>query len=175
MVAASVRAEYERVIAAADPAAVIVTTASGGEMAGCLVTFNSPCSIEPPRYAVWLSHRNHTYRVALRADTLLVHMLTREDLPTAEFFGGVSGMREDKFSRIPWRDYDGIPLLNVSGGWLRGRVLSRIPTDGDHTCFVLSPVAVGGGGGDGRPLRMSDLGHITPGQPPGEPGSPPVS
>jgi flavin reductase (DIM6/NTAB) family NADH-FMN oxidoreductase RutF len=170
VVEAAISGEYERVIAPVDPAAVIVTTASGGELAGCVVTFNSPCSIKPPRYAVWLSHRNHTYHVALRADTLLVHMLTHEDLPMAEFFGGVSGMREDKFSKIPWTDYDGLPLLNVSGGWLRGRVLSRIPTDGDHTCFVLSPTAAGGAGGNGQQLRMSDLSHITPGQPAGEPG-----
>lgn len=166
---ATSRDEYERVIAPVDPAAVIVTTASGGELAGCLVTFNSPCSIEPPMYAVWLSHRNHTHRVALRAGTLIVHMLTQRDLPLAEFFGGVSGMREDKFATIPWRDCDGIPLLNVSGGWLRGRVLSRIPAGGDHTCFVLSPMETGAGE-HGRPLRLSDVQHITPGQPAGEPG-----
>ena len=151
------------------PIAVIVTCASGGDNAGCLVTFSAPCSIEPPRYAVWLSHRNHTYRVALRADELMVHMLTRADLSLAELFGGVSGMHEDKFARVPWSDC-GVPLLSVSGGWLRGRIVSRVPgreeMGGDHTCFVLEPVAAGGGGG--KPLRLSDVQHIDPGQSGGE-------
>jgi flavin reductase (DIM6/NTAB) family NADH-FMN oxidoreductase RutF len=172
MTAQPIKDAYEQVIAPVDPIAVIVTCASREERAGCLVTFNAPCSIEPPRYAVWLSHRNHTYRVALGADELIVHMLTHADLPLAEFFGGVSGMREDKFARVPWTDRGGLPLLGVTGGWLRGRILSRVPgreeTGGDHTCFVLEPTAAEGGTGDGRPLRLSDVHHIRPGQSGGE-------
>jgi flavin reductase (DIM6/NTAB) family NADH-FMN oxidoreductase RutF len=163
---------YQRVIEPVDPVAVIVTCAGGGHRAGCLVTFNAPCSIEPPRYAVWLSHRNYTYRVALTASELVVHVLTHADLPLAELFGGVSGMNEDKFARVPWSDCSGAPLLRVSGGWLRGRILSRGPgreeTGGDHTCFVLAPTAAGGGRGSSRPLRLSDVRHIRPGQPGGE-------
>ncbi len=173
MTAQGAEEAYERVIEPVDPVAVIVTCASGGERAGCLVTFNSPCSIDPPRYAVWLSHRNHTFRVALGAGELIVHMLTHADLPLAEFFGGVSGMDEDKFARVPWSDCGGTPLLRVTGGWLRGRILSRVPgreeTGGDHTCFVLAPVAAECGGGSGRPLRLSDVHHIQPGQAGGEP------
>ena len=105
-----------------------MTCASGGDRAGCLVTFSGPCSIEPPRYAVWLSHRNRTCQVALRSAELVVHMLTRDDLPLAEYFGGVSGMDEDKFTRVPWSD-----------------------------C----------GNGGSRALRMSDVQHISPGQPAG--------
>lgn len=165
---------YERVIERVDPVAVIVTCASGGDKAGCLVTFSAPCSVEPLRYAVWLSHRNHTYRVALGADQLIVHLLTPADLPLAELFGGVSGMREDKFARVPWSDHGGTPRLRVSGGWLAGRVLSRVPgreeMGGDHTCFVLEPTAIGDGdgAGSGGPLRASGVRHVPPGQPGGE-------
>lgn len=163
---------YERVIEPVDPVAVIVTCASGGDKAGCLVTFSVPCSIDPPRYAVWLSHRNHTYRVALEADELIVHMLTHADLPLAELFGGVSGMSEDKFARVPCSDHGGTPLLPVGGGWLAGRILSRVPgqqeTGGDHTCFVLAPTAAEDVNRSGRPLRLSDVRHIQPGQPGGE-------
>jgi flavin reductase (DIM6/NTAB) family NADH-FMN oxidoreductase RutF len=170
----TIKDAYERVIEPVDPPAVIVTCASGGNRAGCLVTFNAPCSIEPPRYAVWLSHRNQTYRVALEADELIVHMLTDADLPLAEFFGGVSGMTEDKFARVPWTDRGGTPLLRgASGGWLRGRILSRGPgreeMGGDHSCFVLAPTAAeGSGSGTGRLLRQSDVQHIQPGQHGGE-------
>jgi flavin reductase (DIM6/NTAB) family NADH-FMN oxidoreductase RutF len=172
MTAQALKDAYERVIGPVDPAAVIVTCASGGDKAGCLVTYNVPCSVEPPRYAVWLAHRNHTYRVALSADELIVHMLTPADLPLAELFGGVSGMREDKFARVPWTDQGGLPLLETGGGWLRGRILSRVPgreeTGGDHTCFVLEPTAADGGGRDGALLRHSDVRYIHPGQPGGE-------
>ena len=170
----AIKDAYERVTGPADPVAVIVTCASGADRAGCLVTFSAPCSVDPPRYAVWLSHRNHTYRVALGAGELIVHMLTPADLPLAELFGGVSGMEEDKFARVPYSDQAGPPLLRVSGGWLAGRILSRGPgreeTGGDHTCFILEPTAPGGGGGSGgsRPLRLSDVNHIMPGQPGGE-------
>jgi flavin reductase (DIM6/NTAB) family NADH-FMN oxidoreductase RutF len=163
---------YERVTGLVDPVAVIVTCASGADRAGCLVTFSGPCSVDPPRYAAWLSHRNHTYRVALSADELIVHMLTRADLPLAELFGGVSGAAEDKFARVPWSDRAGTPLLRAGGGWLAGRILIRGPgreeTGGDHTCFVLEPTAAGGGSGSGGPLRLSDVNHIKPGQPGGE-------
>ena len=117
---------------------------------------------------MWLSHRNRTYQVALRAAELVVHLVTRDDLPLAEYFGGVSGADEDKFARVQWSDCGGTPLLHASGGWLRGRILSRGPgrdeTGGDHTCFVLAPVAAGTRNGDSRPLRMSDVRHISPGQ-----------
>ncbi len=100
-----------------------------------------------------------------------MHLLTRDDLPLAEYFGGVSGINEDKFARVPWSDCGGTPLLDVSGGWLRGRILSRGPgreeTGGDHTCFVLAPVAAGSANASGRALRMSDARHISPGQPAG--------
>ncbi len=133
------------------------------------MTFSGPCSIDPPRYAVWLSHRNHTYSVALGADKLIVHMLTHADLALAEFFGGVSGVYEDKFAQVPWSDCGGAPLLEVSGGWLCGHILSLGPgreeTGGDHTCFVLAPIAAGGGSGNSRLLRLSDVRHIRPGQP----------
>src|SRR5262249_7237543 len=102
---------------------------------------------------------------------LIVHMLTREDLPLAELFGAVSGMNEDKFTRVPWTDSGGTPLLSTGGGWLRGRIRSRVPgreeTGGDHTCFVLEPTAAGGGTGK-QPLRLTDVYHIRPGQPGGE-------
>lgn len=166
------RDAYQQVIEPADPVAVIVTCVSDGAMAGCLVTFSGPCSVEPPRYAVWLSHRNHTYRIALRADELIVHLLTPADLPLAELFGGISGRREDKFARLPGYDQNAAPQLDTGGGWLRGRILSRAPgrpeTGGDHTCFVLEPTAAAGHGGGTRPLRLSDVRHIQPGQPGGE-------
>ena len=53
----------------------IVTVAASGELAGCLVGFTTQCSIDPPRFLVCLSVKNRTYRVAKRADALVVHLL----------------------------------------------------------------------------------------------------
>jgi flavin reductase (DIM6/NTAB) family NADH-FMN oxidoreductase RutF len=39
----------------------IVTVGDGARRAGCLVGFAAQCSIDPPRFMVWLSKKNHTY------------------------------------------------------------------------------------------------------------------
>jgi flavin reductase (DIM6/NTAB) family NADH-FMN oxidoreductase RutF len=59
----------------------IVTVHAGGERAGCLVSFATQTSIHPPRFMVCLSHRNHTYHVAVRhrARMLAVHFLGEGD------------------------------------------------------------------------------------------------
>ena len=62
-----------------DAPLVVVTAASGDQRAGCVVGFHSQCSIEPPRYAVWLSKANRTYRVALFATHVALHVLGTED------------------------------------------------------------------------------------------------
>src|SRR5947208_16793782 len=79
---------FDRLVAAANAAMVVVTTVSGdGERSGCLVGFHSQCSIDPRQYAVWISRENHTFRVARQADALAVHFLAQGDLDVAELFG----------------------------------------------------------------------------------------
>jgi flavin reductase (DIM6/NTAB) family NADH-FMN oxidoreductase RutF len=154
---------YHRLIDATDPPALIVTAAAGGERAGCLVTFDSPCSVHPPRYAVWLSHQNRTFEVAKDAEVLAVHLLTDEDRGLAGLFGSVSGYEEDKFTRCSWREGpDGTVLLDIAGAWFTGRVIERLST-GDHTMFVLEPLAAGGK--VERPIRFSDVKEFPPGRP----------
>src|SRR4051812_8759083 len=90
-----------------DPEMCVVTAATDGDRAGCLVGFASQCSIEPVRYVVWLSKANRTYRVARTASRLAVHLLTREQRGLAELFGGETGDRTDKFARVRWREEAG--------------------------------------------------------------------
>src|SRR3954451_14252328 len=90
----------------------IVTTVSGGERAGCLVGFHAQCSIDPPRYVVWLSKANHTYRIALLAGHMAVPFLDEADHDLAELFGGSTGDEVDKLARCDWEGGpDGVPLL----------------------------------------------------------------
>jgi len=58
---------------------VVVTVTNGRERGGCVVGFHCQCSIEPGRFAIWLSKANHTYRVALQDERFAVHFLTEDD------------------------------------------------------------------------------------------------
>ncbi|MGW4567105.1 flavin reductase family protein [Streptomyces sp. NPDC004561] len=142
----------------------VVTAMADGERAGCLVGFASQCSIRPPRFAVWLSKANHTYRVARAAQLLTVHLLTRDQRDLAELFGGRTGDEIDKFAGLEWREeHGGAVVLSDAAAWFVGTILHR--TDGgDHVGFVLDPVRWGSGRG-GSLLRLSDAATIAAGHP----------
>ncbi|MEU1011290.1 flavin reductase family protein [Streptomyces sp. NPDC005890] len=147
-----------------DPDMCVVTVAASGERAGCLVGFASQCSIDPPRFAVWLSKANRTYRVARAAQFLAVHLLTRDQRELAELFGGETGDETDKFTRLDWREgHGGTAVLTDAAAWFVGTILHR--TDGgDHVGFVLDPVQWGEGR-SGPLLRLSDAIGIDAGHP----------
>ena len=85
-----------------DGPAYVVTTTTGAERDGCLVAFATRCSIEPPRFGVWLSKPNRTYRTAFSAATLVVHVLRRGDEDLARLFGAETGDDVDKFQAVEW-------------------------------------------------------------------------
>ena len=129
------------------PMMVVTAVAADGERSGCLVGFATQCSIHPPRFAVWISRKNHTFGVAERAAVLAVHFLSTADQSLAELFGGATDDEVDKFTRCRWRDGpDGVPVLEDCTRWFAGRVLELMPT-GDHVGFLLEPVVASGSGG----------------------------
>ncbi|MDV5142834.1 flavin reductase family protein [Streptomyces sp. SBC-4] len=144
----------------------VVTAAVDGERAGCLVGFASQCSIDPPRFMVWISTANRTYRVARRASHLAVHTLRREQGRMAELFGGRTGDDIDKFGRVAWSPgHGGAPVLLDSCAWLVGRVEAHAE-GGDHVGFLLAPVAESPPGPARPPLlRFSDVRGLSPGHP----------
>ncbi|MEV8533672.1 flavin reductase family protein [Streptomyces sp. NPDC051211] len=145
----------------------VVTVAAGGRQAGCLVGFASQCSIHPPRFAVWLSTANHTYRVACEAAYLTVHALRRDQRALAELFGGETGDRVDKFARTAWRPgRDGSPVLAEVQAWFTGRIEGRMP-GGDHVGFVLAPVegCPPAAGGAPEQLRYGQIRDLEAGHP----------
>jgi flavin reductase (DIM6/NTAB) family NADH-FMN oxidoreductase RutF len=156
--------DVDQVLSVVDYPVFVVTTVDpgSGERAGCLVGFVTQCSIDPVRFVVCLSKRNHTYRVALRSDTLAIHLLGtgRQDL--AELFGSNTGDDIDKFARCEWSPGEhGVPLLTGASRWFVGTVLDR--TDlGDHVGFVVSPTA-GHINDDEPPLMFSSVRHLSPG------------
>ncbi|MEW2086779.1 flavin reductase family protein [Streptomyces sp. NPDC005283] len=144
----------------------VVTAAREGQQAGCLVGFASQCSLRPPRFVVWLSKANRTYRVALGAPFLGVHLLRRDQHELARLFGGESGDDVDKFARTPWRPGPGgVPLLTDACAWLVGKVERRADW-GDHVGFHLTPVeACADPLPRGPLLCLSDVAHLAPGHP----------
>src|SRR3954468_7558024 len=154
---------FDELIAALDPAMAIVTTMSGGERAGCLIGFHAQCSISPPRYVVWLSKANHTFRVAVHARNVAVHFLGEDDEPLARLFGTVSGDDTDKFARCTWEPGDGgVPVLTDCPRWFVAERVARLDEGSDHVCLVVAPTAVSART-PFRPLRLSQVEHLRPG------------
>jgi flavin reductase (DIM6/NTAB) family NADH-FMN oxidoreductase RutF len=141
---------------------LVVTAAAGERRAGCLVGFAAQCSISPPRFVVWLSHRNHTLAVAREAAVLGVHLLSAEDMRLAELFGGRCGEDVDKFAAVRWHEGPGgVPLLDDCSRWFVGRVLDRFDS-GDHEGFLLEPEDAGTGPWSGQ-LGFQAVKDLEPG------------
>ncbi|HEX2133256.1 MAG TPA: flavin reductase family protein [Actinophytocola sp.] len=153
---------FDSLVGGLDYPMLLVTASDGRRRAGCLVGFASQCSIDPPRFMVWLSKRNHTYLVAQGAERLGVHVPTEENRALAELFGSVTGFEEDKFARCAWRSGPGgVPLLVDCPQWFVGRVLTRQDT-GDHEAILLEPTDAGDRAGLGQ-LGFQHVKDLTPG------------
>lgn len=159
---------FEALMAAADPALVVVTTAVEGERAGCLVGFHAQSSISPEHYCLWLSKANHTYRVGLRSAHFAVHFLSSADLALAERFGTLTGEDTDKFAGLDLRsDENGVPLLEACPQRLLLERLTILDDGGDHACLT-ARVRSAQMPGDLEPLRLSAVEHLSAGRDSGE-------
>lgn len=168
------RDDFDDLVGSADPAMIIVTTSAADEDAGCLVGFHTQCSIEPRRYAVWLSKANHTYRVALQAEHLAVHFLTTDDRDLATLFGSTSGDDSDKFAACRWtRHESGVRLLDRCPRRIVGRRVALFDEGGDHVCLVLEPVDATCAD-EFEPLRLSMVDDLDPGHTSDERPHPPT-
>jgi flavin reductase (DIM6/NTAB) family NADH-FMN oxidoreductase RutF len=151
---------------------VIVTTISrSGERSGCLVGFTTQASMEPARFLVFLSRRNHTFGVAGNADLLAVHLVPAARHDLAARFGSETGDRTDKFAAGEWDGWSegpgGVPVLDGCLHWFAGRILHR-GADGyedcDHVPFLLEPIEVSDPAAPGEaPLRLSGVTDLEPG------------
>lgn len=157
-----VKGAFEELAAHLDYPMYVVTAASGGVRAGCLVGFGSQCSIDPPRFMAFVSNKNHTHRVALEAEALAVHVVPEDGEDLARLFGEQTGDEIDKFERCEWTPGPGgVPLLTRCGDRFVGTIVERRPV-GDHTAFLLEAVDVHAGGGSFFPFRKAqefDPGH----------------
>jgi flavin reductase (DIM6/NTAB) family NADH-FMN oxidoreductase RutF len=155
---------FDRIVDSIDYPMFVVTAAAQGEVGGCLVGFTSQCSIDPARFAVFLSKSNNTFEIAARASVLVVHRIAAGQLAIAEHFGGSSAKEEPgKLASCEWvPGPDGAPVI-AGCDWFAGEILERLDT-GDHVCHVVEPF----GGSFTEPrdqLGFQNARDIEPGQP----------
>jgi flavin reductase (DIM6/NTAB) family NADH-FMN oxidoreductase RutF len=135
------RATFEALVGDLEYPMFIVTARVDGEALGCLIGFATQASIDPPRFAVCLSHANRTFRRGREAEILGVHCVPADADDLAQLFGGETGDETDKFARTPWHEGPGgVPVLERCSNWFAGRVLQRLDA-GDHDLFLLEPMA----------------------------------
>jgi flavin reductase (DIM6/NTAB) family NADH-FMN oxidoreductase RutF len=163
---ATVANPFDELVAELDDALYLVTAASGGEADGCLVGFATRCSISPARFLVCLSKPNRTTRLALRCDTIVVHLLHRDDREIAVRFGGATGDEVDKLADCRWTPGPGgAPVLDGLD-WFAGQVVARHDV-GDHIAHVLAVLPDGASARAAEPLLGSQAIHgLTPGHEP---------
>jgi flavin reductase (DIM6/NTAB) family NADH-FMN oxidoreductase RutF len=155
-------AAFEAIVRNFEYPMFIVTARAGDEPLGCLVGFATQMSIDPPRFAVCLSHNNRTYRRGGDAKWLGVHCVPADAPELAELFGGETGDEVDKFARCDWHaGPHGVPLLDACENWFVGRVLTRLDA-GDHDAFLLEPVAASAAPGE-REFTFHRARRIEPG------------
>jgi flavin reductase (DIM6/NTAB) family NADH-FMN oxidoreductase RutF len=163
---------FDFLTARLDAPLVVVTAISQDQRAGCVAGFHTQCGMEPLRYAIWLSKANLTYRVALFATHLAIHLLDARDRDLAELFGARTGDDVDKFSQCAWTPGpDGVPLLDRCPNRFVLRRTSLWDGGTDHVCFVGEPVEASSGAAL-DPLRLSMAGDIEPGHAAEERGTP---
>jgi flavin reductase (DIM6/NTAB) family NADH-FMN oxidoreductase RutF len=140
-----------------------VVTASSGDDAGpggddrggCIVGFATQSSIDPVRFLVCISKVNSTFGVAVRAESLGLHLLGSDQKEMASLFGETTGDTTDKFARVSWSPgVTGAPILAECAAWVEGSIVGRFDA-GDHEAFLIAVVDGGPGSHRGR-LMFSD-------------------
>jgi len=156
-------AAFDNMVSLLDYPMFIVTTTAGDAPAGCLVGFTSQTSINPPRFLVGLSRKNHTFAVAQDAEYLAVHLLPRAELALATLFGEKTGDDTDKFAECAWHSGpEGMPILDAAPAWFVGHVTRRFDL-GDHVGHLVEPVAGSAPDDLGELITFSDVRDLEPG------------
>jgi len=152
---------FMRITGSIDYPILIVTCAAGERREGCVVGFATQTSFDPPRFLVCISRANRTFDLAVEADALAVHLVSREEIALAELFGGQTGDDVDKFQRCAWTAGPrGVPLLDACPSWFAGTVCDRQDL-GDHVGHLLAPFAAHHESGDW--ISVHEVGDIEPG------------
>ncbi|MHC9292330.1 flavin reductase family protein [Mycobacterium sp. LTG2003] len=156
-------AAFDDLVGLLDYPMFVVTARAGDRMGGCLVGFATQSSINPPKFLIGLSRKNHTFKVAQDATHLGVHLVARNDIELARWFGSETGDTVDKFKRWSWREGpEGTPILEAAAAWFVGSITRRFDL-GDHVGHLLEPVAGQAPDGPHTWVSFTDVKDLEPG------------
>jgi|SRR5947209_2030198 len=145
-----------------DSPVFVVTTRADDQPSGCLISFASQTSVQPPSFMVVVPAGSGTCDAARRSEHLAVHMLPQHNVALAELFGGQTD-EADKFRRCSWRSGpNGMPILDEAIAWFVGRTAHWIDI-GDHVAYIVEPVAGWVPQTYEEVLYLSDLDDLEPG------------
>ena len=143
----------------------IVTATKDDRREGCVIGFATQTSFDPARFLACLSRENRTYRLALTADALAVHLIPRDRADLAKLFGGRTGDDIDKFERCAWHAGPrGLPILDDCPSRFAGTIEARLNL-GDHVGFLLDPMEAEHAGGGEIVFFQAVKDAIEPGHP----------
>jgi flavin reductase (DIM6/NTAB) family NADH-FMN oxidoreductase RutF len=141
----------------------VVTTQADGQPLGCLISFATQTSVQPPSFMVVIPRDSGISDAARRSEHLAVHVLPQHNVALAELFGGETDDEADKFGRCTWRvGPHGMPILDEAIAWFVGRTAHWIDI-GDHVAYIVEPVAGWVPDSYDDVLYLSDLDEIEPG------------
>ncbi|WP_434995685.1 flavin reductase family protein [Arthrobacter sp. Ld5] len=136
----------------AHPAGIAVITAQGVDgPVGLTASSVSSVSAEPPVLAFSVSTASSSAAALIAADTLVVHLLSADQVGIAQLF---STRGADRFGgAVGWRPLpSGEPLLTEAPWALRCRILHRLPVGGSMILAAEVVAIEGDGGAGGAPL-----------------------
>lgn len=163
---------FDELMGMLDHPVFVVTTQADGHPAGCLVSFATQTSVQPPSFMVGLPRSTGTSEVASRSEHLAVHVLSQRQHVLAELFGSQTEEEVNKFARCSWRAGPcGMPILDDAAAWFIGRTASRSDV-GDYVAYLLEPVSVWAPECSEDLLYLSDLDFDVDDIDPGKEASP---
>lgn len=113
----------------------LVTADSGAGPAAMTVSSLSSVSTDPPLLVFSASAISSSFPVFAEAETVVVHMLSSEEIDLARL-GATSGIDRfadtSRWTRLP----SGEPVFPSAFAWLRGRIVQRIEAGNSMICVV---------------------------------------
>jgi flavin reductase (DIM6/NTAB) family NADH-FMN oxidoreductase RutF len=155
---------FDDLMAMLDVPVFVVTTQADGKPSGCLISFATQTSTQPPSFTVMLPRSSDTCEVARQSGHLAVHVLAQRQVGLAELFGRDTDDESNKFQRCSWRaGPHGVPILDEAIAWFVGRTAHWLDI-GDQVAYIVEPVAGWAPECDEEVLYLSDLDDLGPGQ-----------
>lgn len=125
----------------AHPGGVSVITAdAGGGPVALTATSVSSISVDPPLLMFSVSHQSSSTPTIRAAETVVVHLLSVDELQIAKL-GATSGIDRFADSSIWSRLPAGEPYFPAARTWIRGRVVSRMDA-GSSTVIAVEALEI---------------------------------